>query len=209
MKSISLTLLFFAGAAFAQQWEFGGSAGASFLPALPVSSPAGSANAGFQTGVAAGVFVGQSLNPRISGEIHYTFLQSNLKLSSGGTTATFPGNSHAVYYDVLFHSRRSEARTQFFAAVGGGMKVFRGTGTEQAFQPLSQFAYFTKTHKVEPMATFGGGVSFKLSPHVSLRAEVRDYLTPFPKELITPAPGAKIGSFLNNIVPMVTISYEK
>jgi hypothetical protein len=59
------------------------------------------------------------------------------------------------------------------------------------------------------MATFGGGVNFKLSSHVSLRAEVRDYLTPFPKELITPAPGAKIGSFLNNIVPMVTISYEK
>jgi hypothetical protein len=59
------------------------------------------------------------------------------------------------------------------------------------------------------MATFGGGVKFRLSPHVSMRAEVRDYLTPFPKELITPAPGAKIGSWLNDIVPMVTVSYEK
>jgi hypothetical protein len=209
MKSISLTLLFFAGTAFAQQWEFGGSAGASFLPMLPVSSPAGSASAGFQPGFAAGVYAGQPLNPRISGEVHYTFLQSNLKLSSGGTTATFSGNSHAVYYDVLFHTNRKESRAQYFAAVGGGMKLFRGTGAEQAFQPLSQFAYFTKTSKVEPMATFGGGVIFKLAPHMSLRAEVRDYLTPFPKELITPAPGAKIGSWLNDIVPMVTVSYEK
>src|SRR5215813_10100939 len=101
MKSISVTLLFFAGAAFAQQWEFGGSAGASFLPMRSVTSPAGSANAGFQPGFAAGAYVGQQLNPRISGEVHYTFQQSNLKLSSGSTTATFSGNSHAIYYDVL------------------------------------------------------------------------------------------------------------
>jgi Outer membrane protein beta-barrel domain len=209
MKSICATLLFFAGAAFAQQWEFGGSAGASFLPMLPVSSPAGSASAGFAPGFAAGVYVGQSLNRHISGEIHYTFLDTPLKLSSGTTSATFSGNSHAIYYDVLFHTHRRESRTEFFGAVGGGMKLFRGTGAEQAFQPLSQFAYFTKTQKVEPMATFGGGVKFQVSPHVSLRAEVRDYFTPFPKALITPAPGAKIGSFLNDIVPMVTISYEK
>jgi hypothetical protein len=209
MKSIFATLLFFAGAAFAQQWEFGGSAGASFLPMVSVNNPAGSAHAGFSPGVAAGVFVGQSLNPRISGEIHYTFLQSNLKLSNGGTDATFSGNSHAIYYDVLIHRRRREGRAQWFAAVGGGMKLYRGTGTEQAFQPLSQFAYFTKTQKAEPMATFGGGVKFRVSPHVTVRAEVRDYLTPFPKELITPAPGSKIGSWLNDIVPMVTIGYEK
>jgi len=209
MKSISVTLLFFAGAAFAQQWEFGGSAGASFLPMRPVTSPAGSASAGFQPGFAAGAYVGQQLNPRISGEIHYTYLQSNLKLSSGSTTATFAGNSHAIYYDVLFHTNRREGRAQFFAAVGGGMKLYRGTGAEQAFQPLSQFAYFTKTQKAEPMASFGGGVKFKVSPHLTMRAEVRDYLTPFPKELITPAPGAKIGSWLNDIVPMVTLTYEK
>jgi hypothetical protein len=209
MKSISITLLLFAGAAFAQQWEFGGSAGASFLPTLPVSSPAGSANAGFQTGFAAGAYVGQSLNPRISGEIHYTFLQSNLKLSSAGTTTTFSGNSHAFYYDVVFHSHRRESRAQWFAAVGGGMKLFRGTGAEEAYQPLSQFAFFTKTQKVEPMVTFGGGVKFQVAPHLTMRAEVRDYMTPFPKELITPAPGARIGSWLNDIVPMITVSYEK
>ena len=40
-------------------------------------------------------------------------------------------------------------------------------------------------------------------------AEIRDYFTPFPKELITPAPGAKIGSFLHDIVPMVAIGYEQ
>src|SRR5262249_25385507 len=106
MKSISVVLLFTAGAAFAQQWEFGGSAGASFLPMRPVESSAGSAQAGFQPGVAAGAYVGQSYNPHVSGEVHYTFLQSNLKLSSNGTNATFAGNSHAIYYDVILHTKR-------------------------------------------------------------------------------------------------------
>lgn len=209
MKTLAISILFFASAAFAQQWEFGGSAGGSFLPMLPVSSSAGSASAGFQPGFAAGAFVGQRYNDHISGEVRYTFFDNPMKLSSGGESTTFSANAHAIYYDVLFTTRRHESRAQFFGAVGGGMKIYRGTGTEQAYQPLSQFAYLTRTQKVEPMASFGGGVKFRLTPHVAMRAEVRDFLTPFPKELITPAPGAKIGSFLHDIVPMVSISYEQ
>ena len=56
--------------------------------------------------------------------------------------------------------------------------------------------------------SIGGGVKFKLSPHVALRTEFRDFVTPFPKELITPAPGAKVGSMLHNFIPMAGISYE-
>ena len=63
---------------------------------------------------------------------------------------------------MLLHTRATgESRTQFFVAMGGGMKIYRGTGTEEAYQPLSQFAYFTKTQKVEPMASFGAGVQFQ------------------------------------------------
>jgi hypothetical protein len=208
MKTLGVSLLILAGTCFGQQWEFGGSAGASFLPTVPVSSPAGSANAGFGMGVAAGAFVGQRYNEHISGEVRYTFMQSNLRLTSGGTTASFAGQSHALYYDVLFRPRvQRESRAQFFVAVGGGMKLYRGTGAEEAYQPLSQFAYLTRTEKVEPMADFGAGVQFGLSPHMNLRAEFRDFLTPFPTALITPAPGAKIGGWLHDFVPMLSISY--
>lgn len=208
MKALGLSLLIFTGSCFAQQWEVGGTAGGSLPPTLAVSSQAGSASAGFQPGFAAGAYLGQQYNAHISGEVRYTFLQSNLQLSSGGTTASFSGQAHALYYDVLLHTRATgESRTQFFAALGGGMKVYRGTGTEEAYQPLSQFAYFTKTEKVEPMASFGGGIRFRLKPHLVMRVEVRDFLTPFPTALITPAPGAKIGSWLNDFVPMVGIGY--
>jgi hypothetical protein len=210
MKTLRYSLLFCAAAtaAVAQQWEVGGGAGGSFLPAVSVTSPRGPATTGFRPGFAAGVFVGQNLYKHLSGEIRYTFLQSDLKLSSGGTTATFSGNTHAVYYDLLIHSSRHESRAQIFGAVGGGMKIFRGTGKEAAYQPLSEFGYFTRTQAVKPMLSVGGGAKFKLAPHVSLRTEVRDFVTPFPKDLIAPAPGAKFGRMLHDFVPMVGISYE-
>jgi hypothetical protein len=195
--------------AYAQQWEIGGNVGGSFVPGVNVTGPSGSATTGFQTGVAAGAWLGQSISKHIGGEIRYNFMQSSLKLASGGTSTAFSGNTHAFYYDILIRTTRSkESRAELFGAVGGGMKIFRGTGKEQAFQPLSQFAYLTKTQQVKPMLSVGGGVKFRLSPHMTLRTEVRDFVTPFPKDVITPAPGAKIGSMLHNIVPMVGVSYE-
>lgn len=211
MKSLrfSLLLLAAAAAAFAQQWEVGGAVGGSFLPGVTASGPAGSATAGFKTGVTGGVFVGQNLYRHLSGEIRYNFMQSDLKLASGGTDASFSGMSHAIYYDLRIHTNRRESRSEFYAAIGGGMKIFRGTGAEAAYQPLSQFAYFTKTQTVKPMLSAGAGMKFRLSPHMSLRAEFHDFFTPFPKELITPAPDVKIGRFLHDFVPMVGISYEQ
>ena len=32
----------------------------------------------------------------------------------------------------------------------------------------------------------GGGVKVQLAPHLQLRVELHDYLTPFPKQVITP-----------------------
>src|SRR5258708_6392912 len=155
MKTIQLAILISTAAvsAFAQQWEFGGTAGAGFLPGVPVTSSVGSATTGFKTGPAFGVFVGQNLYPHLSGEIHYGFMLNNLKLSSGGTEATFPAQARLLYYDLIFHTPHSGSRTQLFAAVGGGAKIFLGTGKEQAYQPLTQFGYFTKTRPIKPMAS--------------------------------------------------------
>ena len=207
MKTIGLSLIFL-GAAFGQQWEVGASAGATFLPGASITSPYGAATAGIQPGYSFGGYIGQNLYSHVSGEIHYGFAQSNLRLKSGGTTATFSGQSHRVHYDVILHTGGKEAKTQYFAAIGGGMKIFRGTGTEAAFQDLSQYAYFTKTQAVKPMASVGGGIKMQIKPRLFLRAEVRDYLTMFPKELITPAPGAKFGGLLHEIVPSLGIGYE-
>jgi len=193
---------------YAQQWEVGGAAGGSFLPGVSATGSVGSATAGFKTGPTFGGYFGQNLYNHLSGEVRYEFMKSDLRLSSGGTEATFSGQAHLLHYDLIFHTNKAEARTQFFAAIGGGIKVFQGTGKEQAYQPLSQFGYFTRTRSLKPMASIGGGVKFALSEKIYMRVEARDFITMFPKEIITPAPGVKFGSLLHDIVPMIGISYE-
>src|ERR1051326_1401761 len=142
-------------ACFGQHWEIGATAGAGFVPGKAITSSSGAATAGFQPGASFGVFVGQNLYHHLSGEVRYGFMQSNLRLQSGGQTATFSGNSHVVHYDMILHTSREGARAQVYVAGGGGMKIYRGTGTESAYQPLSQFAYFTKTQTVKTMGSVG------------------------------------------------------
>ena len=212
MRRIALTTSFFAAlsaSCFGQQWEFGGVGGAGFLSNVNVSSPAGSATAGFETGGAVGAFVGQNLYPHLSGEVRYLYLDNDLHIKSGGTNATFSGNAHVLHYDLLYHTNRKGSKLQAFVAVGGGMKLYRGTGAEEAYQPNYQFGYLTKTQQLKPMGDIGAGLRFELTPRVFLRTEFRDFITPFPSQVIAPAPGAKYGSILNDFVPMVGISYEK
>jgi hypothetical protein len=211
MKGIAITTLMLAAAAscFGQQWEFGGVGGAGFLSNVNVSSPVGSATAGFQTGGAFGGFIGQNLYPHWSGELRYVYLQNDLHISAGGANATFTGNAQVLHYDVLYHTNRKGSKMQAFVAVGGGMKIYRGTGAEAAYQPNYQYGYFTKAQQLKPMADAGVGLRFELRPGLYVRTEIRDYVTAFPTSIIAPAPGAKFGKILNDFVPTVGFSYQK
>src|SRR5947209_4369250 len=99
-----------AAASHAQQWEFGGLGGGGFLNNVGVTAPAGTATAGFSNGAAFGAYVGYNSYKHIGGEIFYNYLQSNLKLSSGGAEATFNGNAHAMGYNVVFHTNKKGAK---------------------------------------------------------------------------------------------------
>jgi hypothetical protein len=195
-------------AVFAQRWEFGGMGGGGFLNSVGVTAPSGTATAGFSNSAAFGGYVGYNSYKNLGGEIHYDYLPTKLRLASGGSEATFNGNSHAIHYDVVFHTNRQGSKVQFFATAGGGVKIFRGTGTEHAVQPLSAYGYFTKTQEFKPMGTVSAGVKFQLAPHIFLRTEIRDFITPFPKQVITPPAGVKYGSILNELVPMVGITID-
>lgn len=205
-KRFAAVLALCAGTCCAQQYEIGGAAGGGFVKSLDVTGAAGTATAGFKTGLAFSGYVGHNMYRHLSGEVRYDYLQSDLRLASGGTEATFGGQAHAVHYDLIFHTRK-DAPVQLFAAAGGGIKYYRGTGKEAAYQPLSEFAYLTKTQDLKPMISAGGGVKIMLSHNVCLRVEARDYITPFPKRVITPAPGNKIGGWVHDIVPMVGIGF--
>jgi len=117
------------------------------------------------------------------------------------------GDSHLIHYELLFHALGRESRFRPYAAAGGGIRLFRGTGKEYANQPFSDFAVITKANEIKPLISAGGGVKFSLSPSVQLRLEAHDFLTPFPKSVIAPAPGSTIGGWLQDFVVMAGLSF--
>jgi hypothetical protein len=72
-----------------------------------------------------------------------------------------------------------------------------------------QYAYLTKTREVKPMGSVGAGIKFLLSKRLVFRIEGRDYISPFPTEVITPALGATFSrSIMHNFVPMAGFGFR-
>ena len=144
---------------------------------------------------------------RWGGEVRYQFQKTDLRTSAGGKTATFGGRSQLVHYDVLLYSNSREDSVRPFVAFGGGLKGYQGTGTERAFQPLSNVAILSQVQQWQPMLSFGAGVKWRVGNRLMMRAEVRDFVTPFPKDVIVPSPGNRIGGWLHDITPLIGLSY--
>jgi hypothetical protein len=184
----------------AQQWEFGGLGGGSFTKKQPVTSGSTSGDLGLNMGYGGGAYLGQSKEGRLGGEFRYLYQQHELALSSGGTSVAFAGRSHTFGYDLLFHLNKAKSPVRPFVALGGGLKGYQGTGTEHASQPLSTLAVLTKTTQWKPMVDFGAGIKFHAGKRLVFRVEARDYVTPFPTDVLTPVPPAQVSGWLHNIV---------
>ena len=121
----ALALLAFTPA-FAQKWEFGGGAGAGFYTSNDVSGASATAAAKLATGLAASGWLTNDNGRVWAGEIRYDYQQGDLKLSSGGTTASFAARTHAIHYDFQLHFAPREASVRPFIAFGGGAQSVRG-----------------------------------------------------------------------------------
>jgi hypothetical protein len=206
MKYFCFLIAFWA--AHAQTREIGVLAGGGFLPGVSVQGAPGSLAAGFQNGPAAGVSFTHNLYSHWRGEIRYLFEQRNLRLTSGSESAEFAGRAHVLQYDSLYHLHPRNVKVRPYVAVGGGMKLFQGTGTEAAYQPLMQYAYLTRTRELKPMLSFGGGFKIALRGRMAATFDFRDQVTTFPTKLITPAPGMTINSWLHDFVPTVGLDWS-
>jgi hypothetical protein len=196
-----------APAAMAQKWEFGGGVGGGFYTSQDVTAPGGSAAAKIQSNIAGSVWLGNNGHGRIGGELRYDYQRGDLQLTSGGTQATFGAQTHAVHYDFLWHATPTGSKIRPFVAAGAGIKVYQGTGTEAVFQPLSSFALLTKDQDLTGLISVGGGVKVQVAPHIQFRLDVHDYITRFPNKVITPNQNAKVGGWIQDIVPMASIVF--
>src|SRR6266849_5842218 len=194
-------------AAMAQRWEVGGGAGGGFYTSQDVSAPGGSAAAKIQSNVAGSAWLDNNGGGHWGGEVRYDYQRGDLQLSSGGTQATFGAETHALHYDFLWHATPNGSKIRPFLAAGGGIKVYQGTGTEAAFQPLSSFALLTKDQDLTGLISVGGGVKVQVAPHIQFRLDVHDYVTRFPNKVITPNQNSKVGGWLQAIVPIASIVF--
>ena len=196
-----------AGAAFGQGHEFGVIGGYAVAPTLTLSGPPGSAQAGFRNGGAVGVYLGDNQFNHFGGEIRYLYRSSTMKLSSGGTTVEFGAHTQIVNMDLLGYFPPADARVRAFVAIGGGVKLIQGTGTEASYQPLHDVAALTKTLQVQPTGDVGAGVKISLSRHLRMRVEVRDYVSMKPDKVIAAAPGFQMAGLLHDIMGLAALSY--
>ncbi len=194
-------------AAMAQKWEFGGGVGAGFYTSQDVTVAGLKGAAKFDNGIAVSAWLDNNTKGLFGGELRYDYQGGDQHLSSGGASVGFGAQTHAVHYDFLLHATPNGSVIRPFVAFGGGIKVYRGTGTEVAFQPLGNIALLSKTQDLEGMLSVGAGVKIKIAPGLNLRVEIHDYLTPFPSKVIVPASGGKVGGWLQDFVPMAGLSF--
>ncbi len=206
-RMLAVCLAALVPAAMAQRWEVGGGAGGGFYTSQDVSLGGSSVSSKIDSNVAGSVWVGNNGVNHWGGEIRGDYQLGDLALNGNGQSASFAARSYAAHYDVLWHFTPYGAKVRPYVAVGAGIKVYQGTGAPVAYQPLSQFALLTKAQDLTPLISVGAGFKMQLSSHMQLRFEIHDYATTFPKQLITPNSGAKVGGWLMDFVPSVGISY--
>jgi hypothetical protein len=190
----------------AQNWEVGASGGYGFSRNVNVSATGATGSAGFASGAALSALFGNRVNRFVSGEARYTYQVGDLQVSSGGVKATSSAQSHAIHYDLLVHLAAREPRVEPFFAAGAGVKFYRGTGAEPAYQPLGNLVVLSHTQETQPLISVGGGLKIPLCHRALFRLDFRDYATPVPTSILAAPPKSHIGGWLHDFVCMAGIS---
>jgi hypothetical protein len=190
----------------AQRWEFGAGAAGTFYTSRDVTLGSLKAKAGFDSGWGASAWLGNDMFKYVGGEIRYMYQKNDVTLEEGATKYTFGARSQSIHYDFLLHAAPVGAKVRPFLAAGAGFRGYEGTGREVAVQPLGNFAFLTRTTEWVPLVSIGGGIKFMPTKRLAFRAEFRNYITPVPNNIITPAPGAKVGGWFNNFVGLFGVS---
>jgi hypothetical protein len=202
-----LLLLILVSTCFAQQYEVGADIGYGIYRDGSIYSSGITAQAGIRNRFAAGIVLGDELSKYISVEFHYLYHDGHPFLEAGGIKSDIQGQSHALTTDLLFYFKLPERRWRPFLDGGLGAKDYVIAGPEPFPQPFPQLGSLTANDVWKVAFSVGGGVKFRLRPHMLLRADFRDYLTTFPRQQIVPAPHNTARGIFEQFTPLVGISY--
>ncbi len=207
MRFVAIAVVL-ASAGLAQDWELGGSVGyGAYRSGTVIGGDGQPATAEILNRFTAGVVIGQEPYEYISGELRWTYQDGHAVLAAAGVREEMDGHSHAVTYDVLIHFRRRERRLRPFFAAGAGIKGYIANGPAPQFNLLPAVATLAERDEWKPVFDLGGGVKYRLTDHVQLRFDFRDYLTTFPKRQIVPATYSTARGIFQQFTPMLGVSY--
>jgi opacity protein-like surface antigen len=172
-----------------------------------IYSAYGTADAGIRNRFAAGILLADQFSEYVSAEFDYLYHDGHPYLQAPGVKTDIQGNSDALTCGLLFHFKPREHRWRPFVAGGTGAKEYVIAGPAPFPQPLPQIASLTTNDVWKVVFSVGGGVKYRLIPHMEIRAEFRDYLTTFPRQEIVPAPHNTARGIFEQFTPLVGVSY--
>jgi hypothetical protein len=206
LKTIA-ALALVAASASAQNYEIGAAVGNGGYRNATVTAPSGQAQAGMGDAIAPSVVVCDNMYDRVSGEFRYLYQGGQPFVSQGGVKGTMAGRSHTFVYDALVQVRGRERRIRPYLAIGVGAKGYVTPGPAPSPEPLPKVAALLGKSQWTLVGSVGGGIKVKVHEHILLRFDLRDYVTPFPKQQIAPATGATLSGLLQQITPMGGVSF--
>jgi len=191
----------------AQPWNIGGAVGYGAYRNGSLKSGAGSATAGIENHFALSAWIGEDLYDRWGGELRYSFQNGGPFVESGGVRTAMAGKTHAIHFDILRYFAPKDAKIRPYASCGLGAKSFVVTGSQPMIQPLRAIGLLTAVNQVKPVISLGGGAKIEIAPHLRVRVDMRDYISPMPANIFTPVLGGKASGLFHQFTPTVGIDF--
>jgi opacity protein-like surface antigen len=192
---------------FAQERQIGADIGYGLYRNGSIYSSEGSAEAGIRNRFAAGIDLGYEFSNYVGGRFSYLYHDGHPFLQTPAAKVDIQGQSHALTVELLFYFKTRKHRWRPFVAGGTGAKGYVVAGPEPFPQPIPQIATLTTNDVWKLTFTVGGGVTYRLLPHMLLGAEFRDFLTTFPRQQIVPAPHNTARGIFEQFTPLFGVSY--
>jgi Outer membrane protein beta-barrel domain len=207
IRSQMLLLVLLPG--MAQNWEAGVGAGFGHYRSVSISGPTGSGSVGFGPRFVVSAIVGKRFAEHLAVEARYIYQDGDLQILGRGVEANLDGDSSALAGELVYSLFGWHASLRPYFAAGSGIKVYRGTQNPAANEPLMDLARLHHESQLVGLISYGGGLKWHFGERWLVRLDLRDYMTPFPTQVISAAPGVHLNGWLHDFVPMLGVSWSR
>src|ERR1051325_9570371 len=203
-RVVALAIVLTSSAA-ASDWQATASVGFGKYHYVSFDGPARSGEAGIGARYILDAAIGRALGDHLAIEGAWTFQDGDFEIKSGGAKTAFDAHAHSFHADLYLYPRGRNAWVRPFVDGGLGIRLYQGIETV-APRPLAAFGAFA--HATDDRALFivGLGLEAGFWKHWAVRAQFRDFATPFPSSVIVPAAGVSAGGWLHDFAATLGIT---